>query len=176
MTKKPKTLTALITVVCVVFFVSCKHQPVIVPVREAEFRAEYSLPLDDAEIKDAVGFIARGGVSGDQGFIDELQTGPYKSLLMLFEDEANLTVKSFRALGSLRTFFDPSKPVYDVIDARESRGAYQNNRMAYRLKDFWIVLLVDKLKDDSGQYIRDDDKKFARIIIMKALDAKKAEK
>jgi hypothetical protein len=159
--------------VLVILSFSCKHGITIVPVREAEFRAEYYLPLDDNGIKAALDFIANGGVNGAEGFTASIEPEPFRRFLGFFRDETNLTVKAFKVRPGLKEYINPTKPVYDVIDARESKGAYQNNRMAYRFKDFWFILIVDKLKDEDGQYIKDEDKRFARIIMMKTFDGKK---
>lgn len=161
----------ILSFVCI-FVLSCcsKKSVIFVPIRESEFRAEHFLPLDDSEMRSIVEFIADGGIQRDDGFQAGVEHENFQRFLMFFKDEANLTYGAFVVLPGLKEFVDPEKPVLDVIDAREEKGAYQNNRLAYRYRDFWFVFMVDKLYDEDGRPIRDRDKKFSRIIVMKVLD------
>lgn len=151
--------------------VGCQGQKslTIVPIREAEFREEQSLPLDNSEIKSIVEFIADGGVHRDDGFHASVEHEPFRRFLLLFTEEATLTYGAFKALPELKEFIDAEDPVQDVIDARECKGPRGINRLAYRFKDFWFVFMVDMLEVD-GRPIKDSERKFSRLIVMQVLD------
>ena len=173
---KRKKIILLLLLCILQFGCWCKKALVIVPVRESEFRAEYFLPLDDSKTEAIVEFIADGGVHKEDGFNAGLEQDSFRKFLMFFREEANLTVGTFQALPGIKEFIDPAKPIYDVIDAREEKGAYQNNRLAYRFRDFWFILMIDKLKNEEGQFIKDNEKMFSRIIVIRVLEQTEKEK
>jgi len=171
MSKNISPYRMIIFLILCIIAVSCQCQKSlkIVPIREAEFREEQSLPLDNSEIKSIVEFIADGGVHRDDGFQASVEHEPFRRFLLLFTEEANLTYGAFKALPDLKEFIDAEDPVQDVIDARECKGPRGINRLAYRFRDFWFVFMVDKLEVD-GRPIKDSERKFSRLIVMQVLD------
>lgn len=167
----------VILLVLYIILTSCQRGVTftIVPIREAEFREEHALPLDNMKIEEIIEFIADGGVHRGNGLQASVEHEPFRRFLQLFTEEANLTYGNFKTLPELREFIDPEKPVLDVIDARKEEGAKGNNRRAYRYKDFWFVFIIDTLFAD-GRPIRDDERKFSCLIVMQVLDRKEKTK
>ena len=168
--------TFILIFICLIV-VCCQAQSpfIIVPIREAEFREEHSLPLDSTRIEEIVEFIADGGVHRDNGVQASLEHEIYRRFLQFFTKEENLTWNTFRMLSDLREFIDPEAPVRDVIDAREKEAPKGINRLAYRYRDFWFVFMVDELFID-GRPIKDSERRFARLIVMQVLDRKEKTK
>ncbi|NOR54368.1 MAG: hypothetical protein GQ536_09825, partial [Candidatus Aminicenantes bacterium] len=96
MSKKLRTQRTAILILCTVIVlgsVICRTQPsfIIVPIREAEFREEQSLPLDNSKIKQIVEFIADGGVHRDDGIHVNVNHEPFRKFLLFFTNGDNLT-------------------------------------------------------------------------------------
>jgi len=161
----------ILLILCMIIASCCGTESfTIVPIREAEFRSEHTLPLDNEEIKKIVEFIADGGVNRDDGFQAGVEYEHFRKFLQLFTEEANLTYGTFIALPELKEFINTEKAIKDVIDARKEKGAYQENRYAYRYKDFWFVFWIDTLRLEDGSTIREVERKFSRMIVMQVLD------
>jgi len=179
MNKKSNPYIIIIVFLLCLIAGSCRSQIdfIIIPIREAEFREEQCLPLDSTKIDKILEFIEDGGEQKNDGFKDKNsgELKPFKEFLLILTIDDNLTYGYFIGLPELKEFIDPENPVRDVIDAREKKGPQGINRLAYRYKDFWFVLMVDKLCED-GRPILDKERKFSRLIVMKALDVTEKEK
>jgi len=161
----------ILLIMCMIIVSCCGTESfTIVPIREAEFRTEHTLPLDSLKIKKIVEFVADGGVNRDNGFQAGVEHEHFRKFLQLFTVEANLAYGAFIALPELKEFINPEKAIKDVIDARKEKGAYQENRYAYRYRDFWFVFWIDTLRLENGSTIRETERKFSRIIVMQVLD------
>lgn len=168
--------TAILIFICLIVVCCQTKTPfTIVPIREAEFREEHSLPLDSTRIKEIVEFIADGGVHRDNGTQASVEHETYRRFLQFFTKGENLTWNAFSMLSDLREFINPDAPVRDVIDAREKEGPKGINRLAYRYRDFWFVFMVDELFID-GRPIKDSERRFSRLIVMQVLDRKEKTK
>jgi hypothetical protein len=172
-----RTAILILCTVIVLGLVTCRTQPsfIIVPIREAEFREEQSLPLDNSKIKQIVEFIADGGVHRDDGIHVNIKHEPFRKFLLFFTNGDNLTYGTFKALVGLKEFIDLDNPIYEVIDAREEKGQRGYSRLAYRFEDFWFVFMVDELWRD-GRPIEDNKRRFSRLIVMQVLDRSEKDK